>query len=405
MVSYASRQAALEMLSDTCKHVSGLSLLQGPSLSGKTTLIQSFVESMPEDDSIAVIDGKGLNTTQLLISVLRQFGYNLEISSANELLGLVRVFLLQQAVSHKAPLLIIENAHELNPSALRTLCELAELRVRTGSAVKIVLVSDRALRTMMAARAMAPIAGRVVHDFHLRPMNRAETKAYLHNKLRAAGSEYPEFVFPDVICVDIWRASGGWPGITDRVALLALAGSGNLPVSLHAIEHPSLPVGTWDETVQSDIEPDKLVPSAPPRFIVTNNGSVMSDVSMLKKRLLLGRSVHNDIAINSRFISRHHALLVHHGSTTFLMDLNSSNGTFVNSVRVSNRVLAHDDVITIGHHKIKFYDPCATPGDANSAEFDDTIIMKTLQDMRNLLARENTALMPVASEDLPTIQT
>ena len=64
VVSYASRQAALEMLSDTCKHVSGLSLLQGPPLSGKTTLIQSFVESMPEDDSIAVIDGKGLNTTQ-----------------------------------------------------------------------------------------------------------------------------------------------------------------------------------------------------------------------------------------------------------------------------------------------------------------------------------------------------
>jgi hypothetical protein len=31
--------------------------------------------------------------------------------------------------------------------------------------------------------------------------------------------------------------------------------------------------------------------------------------------------------------------------------------------------------------------------------------MKTLQDMRNLLARENTALLPTASEDLPTIQT
>ncbi len=405
LVSYASRQAALEMLRDTCKHVSGLSLLQGPSLSGKTTLIQCFAESVPEECSLAVIDGKGLNTTQLLASVLRQFGYDLEISSANELLGLVRVFALQQAASHEAPLLVIENAHELNPSALRTLCELAELRVRTGSAVKMVLVSNRALRTFMTAKAMSPIASRVVHDFHLRPMNRAETKAYLHSKLRAAGSAYPEFVFPDVICVDIWRASGGWPGIVDRVALLALARSQNLPVSLGAIEHPSLPTGTWDETVRADFEPDKLIPAAPPRLIVTNNGSIMSDVSMLKKRLLLGRSAHNDITINSRFISRHHALLVRHGSTTFLMDLNSSNGTFVNSVRVSNHVLAHDDVITIGHHKIKFHDPCATPGDVNTAEYDETTIMKTLQDMRNLLARENTALLPTASEDLPTIQT
>ena len=405
VVSYSSKTAALEMLVDTRIRVSGLSLLQGPSLSGKTTLIRSFVDSLPEECSVAVIDGKGLNTTRLLISVLQQFGYDLETNSANELLGLVRVFALQQAASHEAPLLIIENAHELNPSALRTLCELAELRVRTGSAVKMVLVSNRSLQTMMAARAMKPIADRVVHDFHLRPMNRQETKEYLHAKLRAAGSQYPEFVFPNEICKDIWRASGGWPGIADRVALLALARSHNLPVSLSAIEHPSLPAGTWDETVQADIEPDKLVPAAPPRLIVTNNGSVMSDMTMSKNRLLLGRSAHNDISINSRFISRHHALLVRHGSTTFLMDLNSSNGTFVNSKRVSNHVLAHDDVITIGHHKIKFYDPHATSGDVNTAEFDDTAIMKTLQDMRNLLARENTAMLPTASEDLPTIQT
>ena len=405
VVSYASKTAALEMLADTCKHRTGLSLLQGPSLSGKSTLIRKFVDSVPEECSIALIDGKGLNTTRLLVSVLRQFGYDLEMSSANELLGLVRVFALQQAASHEAPLLIIENAHELNPSALRALCELAELRVRTGSAVKMVLVSDRSMKTMMAARAMKPIADRVVHDFHLRPMNRVETKAYLHEKLRAAGSQYPEFVFPNEICKDIWRASGGWPGIADRVALLALARSQNLPVSLSAIEHPTLPVGTWDETIQTDVEPDKLVPAAPPRLIVTNNGSVMSDTTMTKNRILLGRSTHNDISINSRFISRHHVLLVRHGSTTFLMDLNSSNGTYVNSKRVSNHVLAHDDVITIGHHKIKFYDPHATPGDIDAAGFDDTVIMKTLQDMRNLLARENTAVLPTASEDLPTIQT
>ncbi|HNP64112.1 MAG TPA: FHA domain-containing protein [Woeseiaceae bacterium] len=405
VVTYASKVAALEMLADTRKHRSGLSLLQGPPLSGKTTLIRGFVESLPDDHAIAVIDGKGLNTTRLLISILRQFGYDLETSSANELLGLLRVFALQQAASHEAPLLIIENTHELNPSALRALCELAELRVRTGHAVKMILVSDRSLKAMMTARAMAPIASRLVHDFHLRPMNRAETKEYLQAKLQAAGSQFPAFVFPDSICEDIWRASGGWPGIVDRVALLALARSHSLPVSLSSIEHPSLPPGTWDDTVQADVEPDRLVPAAPPRLIVTNNGSVMSDVTMTRKRILLGRSAHNDIAINSRFISRHHALLVRHASTTFLMDLNSSNGTFVNSIRVSNHVLSHDDVITIGHHRIKFHDPHATPGDVTSHEFDDTAIMKTLEDMRNLLARENTALLPTASENLPTIQT
>ena len=406
IISYTSKTAAIEMLQDTCSHPTGLSLLQGPALSGKSTLIRSFVESLDRDASVAVIDGKGLNTTNFLISVLRQFGYDLELSSANELLGLVRIFALQQAASHEAPILIIENVQELNPSALRVLCELAELRVRHASALKIVLVSDRSLQSMMAAQAMQPMAERIIRDFHLRPMNREETRQYLHNKLRAAGSDYPEFVFPDAVCRDIWRASAGWPGIVDRVSLLALAKTETLPVAVTNVEHPALPSGTWTDDGTPDIEPDELVPADPPRLIVTNNGSVMSDLSMEKTRALIGRSEHNDVSINSRFVSRHHTLLVRHGTATFLMDLNSTNGTYVNSKRVSNHVLIHDDVITLGHHRIKFHDPCATTRtELDGAQFADTAIMKTLEDMRNLLAQENTALLPIATEDLPTVQT
>ena len=405
-LTYASKQAALEVLKNTCEHPTGLSLLQGPTLSGKSTIIRSFVESLHEDCSVAVIDGKGLNTTNLLISIMRQFGYNPELSSANELLGLVRVFALQQAASHRAPLLIIENAHELNPSALRALCELAELRVRHASALKFVLVSDRSLQSMLATPDMETMQRRVVHDFHLRPMNRDETKRYLHAKLEAAGSHYPAYVFPDEVCRDIWEAAGGWPGIADRIALLALAATATLPVSVISVEHPALPLGTWADDGVIEDKPAEVRPPEPPRVIVTNNGSVMQDMTMTKSRALIGRSEHNDISINSRFVSRHHALLVRHGAATFLMDLNSTNGTFVNSKRVSNHVLMHEDVIKLGHHSIKFYDPCATTrGELGGVDFADTAIMKTLQDMRSLLAQENTALMPAVSEDLPTIQT
>ena len=147
-------------------------------------------------------------------------------------------------------------------------------------------------------------------------------------------------------------------------------------------------------------------PSGAPQLIVTGNGKLVGDLKMDKPRLIIGRSDHNDISINSRFISRHHALLVRHGGSTFLMDLNSTNGTFVNSRRVSNHVLVHDDVITIGHHRIKFRDPDArSRGSLDGIDFADTAIMKTLQDMRSLLAQENTELLPAASEDLPTIQT
>lgn len=406
IITYQSQRAALDVLKETYEHPTGLSLLQGPALSGKSILVRSFIDAIDKDCAIALVDGKGLNTTKLLLSVLQQFGYEIDLSSANELLGLLRVFALQQATSGEPPLLIIENAHELNPSALRALCELAELRVRLGSALKIVLVSNRSLSTIIDAPAMQSIAKRVLHDFHLRPMTREEARDYVHEKLIAAGAEFPAFVFPRESCNELWQASGGWPGIIDRIALLALAKADCLPIAANDIEHPVLPAGTWD--TESEIAVETVTPARiePPQFIVTNNGSVIQELTMQKTRILVGRSEHNDIAIGSRFISRHHALLVRHGNTTFLMDLNSTNGTFVNSKRVSNHVLMHDDVITVGHHKIKFSDPFATTrGTLEGEDFADTAIMKTLDDMRSLLARENTEMLPTATEDLPTLQT
>jgi len=407
VLSYEAERAALEVLNDTYVNPTGLSLLQGPALSGKSTLIRSFIATLHEDCAFALVDGKGLNTTNLLLGVLRQFGYSLETSSTNELLGMVRVFATQQAASHEPPMLIIENTHEMNPSALRTICELADIRVRNGSALKIVLVSDRSLGAIIKAPAMDSIAKRLLHDFHLRPMSQAEAKEYLYGKLRGAGSDYPDFVFPDAVCARLWTASGGWPGILDRLALLALARAETLPVAVANIEQPALPSGTWNDAdiVLAELDPDPSAAPAAPQLVVTNNGDIVADVRIEKPRTLVGRSEHNDIAISSRFVSRHHAMFVRHGATTFLMDLNSTNGTFVNAKRVSNHVLLHQDVVTIGHHKIKFNDPHATTrGTLDGPEFADTAIMKTLEDMRTLLAQENTAILPTPTEDLPTIQ-
>lgn len=405
VISFDAERAALDMLNDTYTNPTGLSLLQGPTLSGKSTLVRNFINTLHEDCEVAVVDGKGVNTTNLLLSVLHQFGYNLETNSANELLGLVRVFALQQAGSHEPPLLIIENAHDMNPSALRSLCELADLRVQTGSALKIVMVSDRSLASIIAAPAMESLSRRLLHDFHMRPMTQAEAGQNIHSKLRAAGSDYPDFVFPEAACTELWKASGGWPGILDRLALLALARAQTLPVSIADIEHPVLPTGTWDDAELALAENETTAMSEAPMLIVSNSSRNITELRMENTRTLIGRSEHNDISIGSRFVSRHHALLVRHGNTTILMDLNSSNGTFVNARRVSNHVLLHQDVISIGHHRIKFEDPNArTGGDLSGEEFADTAIMRTLVDIRTLLAKENADILPAASKELPNIQ-
>ena len=102
-VSYASHTEGLKVLEECCLQANGLSLIQGPTLSGKSTLIRDFVDTVPEEYAVAVVDGSGLNTAGLYEAILGQFGFVLDKSSTNELLGLLRVFLMQQAASHEPP--------------------------------------------------------------------------------------------------------------------------------------------------------------------------------------------------------------------------------------------------------------------------------------------------------------
>ena len=402
-ISYAAYDAGLAALEKACSAQSGISLFQGPALSGKTNLIREFVASLPDERAVAIVDGANIKTINLLESLLRQFGYVVEFNSASELLAMLRVFTLQQAASQKPPVIIVENAHALNPSTLRALAELAGQMVRQTSAIRLFLVSDRPLRTILEGDESLQSLRRIILDYHLRPMSLADATRYVHAKLHAAGSASPANIFPADVCAELWHASGGWPGILDRVALLALAKAPQLPVSIDNIERPALPTGTWAGPAHED---DDIAgePTAAPVLFISHNGELLKKISFDKPRILVGRSEHNDLSIESRFISRHHMLLIRNGNATFLMDLNSTNGSFVNSKRASNQVLIHDDVIAIGHHRIKFSDPTAKRRrPLDGAEFADTSVMKTLEDMRAMLARENTDVFPEPTENVPTL--
>lgn len=150
-------------------------------------------------------------------------------------------------------------------------------------------------------------------------------------------------------------------------------------------------------------------PAILPTLQLLRNGEAIQELLFDLPRLLIGRSKDNDMSIPSRYVSRHHILLVRHGGSTILIDLNSSNGTFVNSKRVYNRVLANDDVITVDLHSlfvqfsIKYTDPSTTAyGALDEIESVETVIEEALVDIGNLPGEDETDLLPTLSENVPT---
>lgn len=392
VVKYAAQDAAVRFLHQNYTQRHGLALLQGPPESGKATVARRFARELPKTVSRVLIDGQDLGGDALLVSALRQLGYQLDLQSINERLNMLRVVVMQQAAAGAAPVLIVRNVHGITASAMQILCELAACKAGRDSALRIVLMSDRSIGRLISAPDLKAIARRVSGLHHLGPMAGIETRDYLHEKLAAAGAQAPDTVFPDTVCADIYGVSNGWPGLVDRMAMAAIATANACPISCEHVQR-----------IAPEVSPDPApVPTSAdegygdvPRLMLTRDGKPLGEMKLDQPRLLIGRAEHNDLRFNSKMISRHHAMFVRHGATTLLMDLNSANGTLVNSRRISNHVMRDNDIVSLGSYRIKFLHASAerdaTPDPAGAV---DTVIMKTLDDVRREHRDESNQTMP-----------
>ena len=75
---------------------------------------------------------------------------------------------------------------------------------------------------------------------------------------------------------------------------------------------------------------------------------------LFKERLTIGRTPHNDIQLNLRYVSRRHAVIATDQNGTRVIDWGSRNGLYVNHKRVTEHFLSSGDEITIGDTRLRY---------------------------------------------------
>jgi pSer/pThr/pTyr-binding forkhead associated (FHA) protein len=109
------------------------------------------------------------------------------------------------------------------------------------------------------------------------------------------------------------------------------------------------------------------------KLILTLDGQELAQYELEKERYTLGRLSDNDIHIDNMAVSGHHALILNILKDSFLEDLNSTNGTYVNGKLIKKHALQDGDVITIGRHQLKYL---SGRNKENDDEFERTMVIK-----------------------------
>ncbi len=110
------------------------------------------------------------------------------------------------------------------------------------------------------------------------------------------------------------------------------------------------------------------------KLILSMDGLVLKEISLAKERTTIGRKPHNDIQIDNLAISGEHSVIVTILNDSFLEDLNSTNGTFVNGQQVTKHFLQNNDVVELGKYKLKYVQDVVQQ--TTAADFEKTMILR-----------------------------
>jgi pSer/pThr/pTyr-binding forkhead associated (FHA) protein len=88
------------------------------------------------------------------------------------------------------------------------------------------------------------------------------------------------------------------------------------------------------------------------KILLKYKQKVLKTFEIDKDEITIGRVKSNDIHINNLAVSKHHARIIKNQGNYLIEDLKSTNGTYLNTVRIISRYLKDSDVINIGKYTL-----------------------------------------------------
>jgi len=168
----------------------GFVQLTGEVGTGKTTICRCLLEQVPDNVDLALVLNPKVTGAELIATVCDELGieYPAGTTSIKTLTDLLNRYLLDAHARGQRTVLIIDEAQNLSTEVLEQVRLLTNLETATQKLLQIVLIGQPELRDLLARNELRQLAQRVTARYHLEPISRGETAAYIRHRLQICGT-------------------------------------------------------------------------------------------------------------------------------------------------------------------------------------------------------------------------
>jgi general secretion pathway protein A len=199
----------------------GFIQLTGEVGTGKTTLIRSVLEQLPAKADIALILSPQLTTLEFLATIVQELRCPQPADrTVKAHIDVLNTHLMQAHSEGRRVVLIVDEAQTLSPELLEQVRLLTNLETSKQKLLQIILIGQPELRELLDRPEMRQIAQRITGRYHLEPLRKDETRAYVSHRLRVAGTQND--IFTKRAIDALYKYARGIPRLINVIADRAL---------------------------------------------------------------------------------------------------------------------------------------------------------------------------------------
>ena len=202
----------------------GFIQLTGEVGTGKTTLVRTLLEKLPDNVDAALIINPRVSVLEFLRSICRELDIDWKQNQTpQDLIDTLNAHLLKAHEKGRRVVLIVDEAQGLSADVLEQVRLLTNLETREQKLLQIILVGQPELRELLARTELRQLAQRITGRYHLTPLSAPEAHAYVNHRLTVSGAMAP--IFTGSALRSLQRISGGIPRLINIICDRALLGA------------------------------------------------------------------------------------------------------------------------------------------------------------------------------------